>query len=517
MSTTVRAVVTAGGTAEAIDDVRVVTNLSTGRFGAALARALHARGVEVTVVGSTTMLAHDDWLPPGVARLAYRSHADLARALDAATAEAPDLLFMAAAVADYAPVPHDGKIRSTDDELVVTMQRTPKLIAHLRERCGPDTRLVGFKLLSGVTADALVDAATTQRTTHRLDAVVANDLAELTGGAHPVRIVDATGVHRIEGDRDSVADGVVAHVLGDTLPVEPPFPAADGPSVGRARAWWTIDEALGTPSIEAPSPAEGLARLREVPAHPVSVRAEARWWIGLGEVDHARLALAWPHAVAALPGPARALVEDGTVVAAWHDDGTVVHVAPTGLADAPAWAPTLGPLLPHRPWRVPHPTTWAARGFRADDTTHPDVQTPPWLRDDAAPAASAVLVHVPTRSVLVGARRTGPAPAVAFPGGRSEDGEDAEATARRELREEAGVEAPPWAPRWHVPTWMGVGPRCWRIDAVGWQVATRAHPSETPELDPRWIRWDDALRDPHVLPTVRAVIRVISRDLQRTV
>ena len=50
------ALVIAGGTREPIDDVRVITNLSTGRFGVAIARALSHRGIEVTLAVSTGVI-----------------------------------------------------------------------------------------------------------------------------------------------------------------------------------------------------------------------------------------------------------------------------------------------------------------------------------------------------------------------------------------------------------------------------------------------------------------------------
>ena len=56
-----RAVITAGGTREPIDDVRVVTNLSTGRFGAHIANALVARGVDVTLLASHALMLQPGW------------------------------------------------------------------------------------------------------------------------------------------------------------------------------------------------------------------------------------------------------------------------------------------------------------------------------------------------------------------------------------------------------------------------------------------------------------------------
>ena len=147
------AIVTAGGTREPIDDVRFVTNLSKGRFGAAIARALADRGVEVVLLASAELASHPEWIDPRVPVVPFGSTSELDAAIDAEIARGtPDLLFMAAAVSDYAPVRVEGKIRSDADELVIRMRRLPKILATLRDRCGRSTFLVGFKLLSGVSA-----------------------------------------------------------------------------------------------------------------------------------------------------------------------------------------------------------------------------------------------------------------------------------------------------------------------------------------------------------------------------
>ncbi|MEZ4322626.1 MAG: phosphopantothenoylcysteine decarboxylase [Myxococcota bacterium] len=209
-----KALITAGGTSEPIDDVRVVTNLSKGRFGASIANALVARGVDVVLLASRSLMEHPDWVDPRVERVPYGSFAELDAALAAHTATPPDLLFMAAAVSDYSPIPADGKIRSTSDELVIRMQKNPKLLATLRERCGRATFLVGFKLLSGVSPDELVSVARRQIRTARLDLTVANDLQTFRPSLHPVVLVTPEGgAIPHEGTKDDVARVLVDFCL----------------------------------------------------------------------------------------------------------------------------------------------------------------------------------------------------------------------------------------------------------------------------------------------------------------
>lgn len=183
-------------------------------MGAALAHALVERGIEVTLIASRSLASHPDWIDPRVTVVPYGSFLELQAALHAHTEVPPDLLFMAAAVSDYAPVPAEGKLRSDADELVVRMVKNPKLLPGLRERCGPDTLICGFKLLSGVSAARLLEVARAQIAAGRLDLCLANDMAELTGGAHPAWIVPAEGdARRTEGSKADTAAALADEAL----------------------------------------------------------------------------------------------------------------------------------------------------------------------------------------------------------------------------------------------------------------------------------------------------------------
>jgi phosphopantothenoylcysteine decarboxylase/phosphopantothenate--cysteine ligase len=127
-----RVVVTAGPTYEDIDAVRYVGNRSSGRMGFAVAAAAHARGANVTLVAGPTSIE-----PPVTdevinVRRAAEMHAAVLRA-----AEHADVVIMAAAVADYAPInPATGKIAKTDQPLTLTLQRTADILADLGRASG---------------------------------------------------------------------------------------------------------------------------------------------------------------------------------------------------------------------------------------------------------------------------------------------------------------------------------------------------------------------------------------------
>lgn len=242
-----RALVTSGGTREPIDDVRVITNLSRGRFGAAIARALTACGVETTVLGSRQALAVLAAEPPTLGAplhtVPFDSFADLQRELERLTAEPPDLVFMAAAVADYSPVHQAGKLSSAPDTLTLELHRNPKLLASLRERC-PQSCLVGFKLLAGASSDDLLAVAQQQLADCGLDLTVGNDLSELTGDEHPILLVSPDAdPRRIEGLRDSVAERLVQAALARRE--QPPQVVHAGDAPPRDGAWSRGADLLG--------------------------------------------------------------------------------------------------------------------------------------------------------------------------------------------------------------------------------------------------------------------------------
>jgi len=188
-----RVVVTAGPTYEDIDPVRYVGNRSSGRMGYALAEAARRRGAHVTLVAGPTALE-----PPQTdATLRVRSARDMHAAVMSAAADA-DVVIMAAAVADYAPVQVAGeKIVKTDDPLTLTLQRTPDILADLgRTRQGGESPvLVGF---AAETTDLLARARD-KRLRKGVDIIVANDVSSPGSGfdapTNAVTIVDADGEH----------------------------------------------------------------------------------------------------------------------------------------------------------------------------------------------------------------------------------------------------------------------------------------------------------------------------------
>ena len=134
-------VVTAGGTEEPIDPVRVITNRSSGKMGFAIASAALELGARVRLVTARTSAPP----PPGVELIEAPTASAMSDAVLDAMKDA-DALVMAAAVGDYAPArASETKIPRKTDGLTLTLKATPDIIRRVRERY-PDKHLVGFAL-----------------------------------------------------------------------------------------------------------------------------------------------------------------------------------------------------------------------------------------------------------------------------------------------------------------------------------------------------------------------------------
>ena len=176
-----RLVVTAGGTEEPIDPVRVITNRSSGKMGFAVAEAARDRGADVTLIAARST---QPW-PVGVSVVRAVSARAMADAVREAAGQA-DAVVMAAAVSDWTPAaPSAAKLRKGEaGGLTLELERTEDVIGSVE---GPGLVKVGFAL---ETEDLELNART-KLAAKGLDLIVANDaLQEGAGmGADENRVI----------------------------------------------------------------------------------------------------------------------------------------------------------------------------------------------------------------------------------------------------------------------------------------------------------------------------------------
>lgn len=168
-----KVLVTAGPTQESIDPVRFITNHSTGKMGYALARRAMLRGAQVTLVSGPTAMEPPmflDFVPVVTAQEMY--DAVMERAAE------QDMIIKAAAVADYRPVKKaEEKIKKSEQETVLSLERTKDILAALGERKGK-TILCGFSM----ETEHMLENSRKKLEKKNLDMIAANNLKEQGAG-----------------------------------------------------------------------------------------------------------------------------------------------------------------------------------------------------------------------------------------------------------------------------------------------------------------------------------------------
>ena len=206
-----RVLVSAGGTREAIDPVRFITNRSSGKQGHALAAAARRRGADVVLVTTSSLPAPSGAEVVAVETADQMEEAMLARAPDA------DVVVMAAAVADFRPkAAVDTKLHKSDGVPELVLEATNDILAELGRRRRPARCSSGF----AAETDDVPERARAKLEAKRVDLMVANDVsAPDVGFDHDTNAVtifgaDGTVTSVVLSTKSDVADAVLDRVAG---------------------------------------------------------------------------------------------------------------------------------------------------------------------------------------------------------------------------------------------------------------------------------------------------------------
>lgn len=205
-------VVSAGGTQEPIDPVRIITNRSSGKQGYAIAEAARDRGARVTLVTAPTALSDPDLIEV----VKVGSARDMLASVESTLRAGADALVMAAAVADWEPASAAGqKMKKVDgqDRMTLELTKTPDILAMVRE-------LPGVKVGFAAETEDLLGNAKEKLSRKGLDLIVANDVSATDAGFNVdnnrVVILDRDGGQEelpLMSKRD-VADRILDRVRG---------------------------------------------------------------------------------------------------------------------------------------------------------------------------------------------------------------------------------------------------------------------------------------------------------------
>ena len=163
-------VISAGGTQEPIDPVRVITNNSSGKMGYAIAEAARDRGAEVILITAPTSLSD----PPSITVKNVTTAAEMCSLVLSEVIDS-DALIMSAAVADYRPkTSAEQKIKKSNSGLTIDLTKTEDIL----EKATGNFVKVGFSAES----ENLVSNATEKIGRKSLDLIVANDITDPDSG-----------------------------------------------------------------------------------------------------------------------------------------------------------------------------------------------------------------------------------------------------------------------------------------------------------------------------------------------
>ncbi len=230
-------IITAGPTNERIDSVMKITNMSTGAIGGVFAESFledKEEKIEKIFYITTKMSYKPRITSKKIEYVIIESTQDLINALEKIFNENKiDIVIHSAAVGDYAGKysinaedlvdeimdlihntkiteitkerlmsifenprsieDNSGKMSSYQPHLMTMLTLTPKVIGKIK-KFDPEVKLVGFKLLDGVSKEKLLEVATNLRNKNNADYIVANDLSKIGGGKHWAMIVGKDGI-----------------------------------------------------------------------------------------------------------------------------------------------------------------------------------------------------------------------------------------------------------------------------------------------------------------------------------
>lgn len=225
--------ITAGGTIEKIDDVRSISNHSTGWLGKEIAESFLSNGHQVTYVCSRQAIKPTS--NENLSLLTIETTKDLETTLlEQFQTQSFDAIIHSMAVSDFTTetaipddllieqlaqkiiaesqstvaslakiirqqlmdladrAPQSKKIPSNTERLLLFLKKNPKIIAMIREK-QPTALLVGFKLLVGVSEQELIQVGTAILEKNNCDFVLANDLENINAEHHKGFLIDKNG------------------------------------------------------------------------------------------------------------------------------------------------------------------------------------------------------------------------------------------------------------------------------------------------------------------------------------
>ena len=238
-------VITAGGTSEKIDNVRKITNSSTGKLGSIIAtkfielydekiekiyyicaknsiKPIHDK-IDIQVISDTASLKST------IEKLLTDQNIDIFIHLMAVSDYTVDYVTTAenlakeiensksditTTICNFDKGLKSDKISSDLDNIIIKLKKTPKIISMIKN-LSPSTYLVGFKLLDNVSEGELIDKAYKLKEKNNCNLVVANDLSNIRKGNHKAFLIKTRDDYLVAYGKEDIASKLILEVTND--------------------------------------------------------------------------------------------------------------------------------------------------------------------------------------------------------------------------------------------------------------------------------------------------------------
>ncbi|MEM3395728.1 MAG: bifunctional phosphopantothenoylcysteine decarboxylase/phosphopantothenate--cysteine ligase CoaBC [Thermoplasmata archaeon] len=194
-----KVLVIGGASYEPIDEMRVLTNLSTGKMSLAIAREAFLRGAEIDFLAGRIEVN----LPPYIRITRFTTVEDLLAKLKKLDY---DYIFVPAALSDFTVDTKEGKLPSNREHRIV-LKPLPKVLNHLRKRSR--ALIVGFKAEPVAAEKQLINRAFAALKANDIDFICANTLSNVGTETGEVFLIDKNGsATRIAGTKEKIAEKI---------------------------------------------------------------------------------------------------------------------------------------------------------------------------------------------------------------------------------------------------------------------------------------------------------------------
>ncbi len=201
-----KVLIVGGPTAEEVDDIRVITNKSSGKTAVNLAKKAFIFGADVEIwYGNGTEI-----VPDYIKKTEFSSSKDLKKLIDKSKLDKFDYVFICAAISDYIPKKQSGKIPSFKNNLKIELKPAEKIIGKIRKKA-KKSKIVGFK--AEAKKEKIVEKSKKLLEKNNLDYVVGNSISGFSSDENEITIVDKTGkLVSKKGKKEELATFILSKV-----------------------------------------------------------------------------------------------------------------------------------------------------------------------------------------------------------------------------------------------------------------------------------------------------------------